>query len=202
MSNCIELVGIGPGDLKYLTEEAMDTIIRADIIISFGRVANSISDLREDIKIVRKIEDIKRFLEEENEKKIVILASGDPCYYGINDYLIRNNISIDRVITGISSLQYMMSRLKRNYNDIISMSFHGRDIDFSRFEKGRSYFLLTDKINTVDSISKGLFDREFRGKMTIGANLSYEDELIEEKNIGDRFGLFNLSVVVVDIDVD
>ncbi len=202
MNRKLELIGTGPGALELLTEDARNSIEKADTVIAFGRISESVSEIRDDIVTVKKVDEVKEILKENSEGRIAILASGDPCYFGINGYLIRNGIVPDRVISGISSLQYMMSRLKRNSDDIISKSFHGREPDFSEFRKGGSYFILTDRKNSADFISASLKEKGFTGKITIGANLSYYDEYIEEKDIGEKFGEYSLSVAVVDLDVD
>lgn len=202
----ITVVGTGPGNIKYLTEEARDMISDSKNIIAFGRISESMKSLNSGIKKVSNVEQVKNIvieiLSSSTDKSLTILASGDPCFYGITDYLTRNGIEIDRVITGISSFQYMMSRLKRSSNDIKPISFHGRESDFSLFKKGKSYFILTDKIHSPDYISKELYENGFTGKITLGENLSYDNEVIKEKRIGELFGEREISVVVVDLDVD
>lgn len=45
-------------------------------------------------------------------------------------------------------------------------------------------------------------EMNFKGNIIIGANLSYEEEKIVYKNIGDNIDDYEIAVVVVDIDVD
>lgn len=202
MNRYIELVGIGPGNINLLTKEAESSIKNADTVISFGRVANSIFEIRKDLVKIKKVYEIEKIIKKNKCKRIVILASGDPCFFGINEYLIKNDIIPDKIISGISSMQYMMTKIKRNSNKIIPKSFHGRELDFSEFEKGNSYFLFTDKINSPNKISKKMKEMNFKGNIIIGANLSYEEEKIVYKNIGDNIDDYEIAVVVVDIDVD
>lgn len=195
------LVGVGPGNIKYLTIEAYERIKAAENIIAFGRISESIRHINENIKVVAKVEDVKDIVKN-SDKELVILASGDPCFFGIVDYLKKNEIGLDAVVTGVSSLQYLMSRLKRGWNEVKPLSFHGRAFDSSCIEKGKEYFVLTDKTNSPDSISKRIFKLGFRGSMIIGANLSYEDETIAYKKIGDSIEDYGLSVVVLKIEMD
>lgn len=199
----ITVVGIGPGNIKYLTEEAKTVIKNSRNTIAFGRVSESVKGLNSDIRTVKSVSEVKQEVERLGiESELTILVSGDPCYFGITDYLIRNGIEIDRVVTGVSSLQYMMSKIKRNYNDIKSVSFHGREPDFSIFEKGKSYFILTDRKNNPDYISRNFKEKGFSGNIILGENLSYDNEVICVKEIGEEFGETEISVVVVDLDVD
>lgn len=194
----VKVVGGGPGHVKCLTAEASDIIKSSQDVVSFGRVGESLYELNGAIRKVSRVEELLETI----SKDTVIIASGDPCFYGVVDYLSRNGIEIDEVVTGISSLQYMMSKLKRRYQDVVSLSFHGRELDMALFQSGKEYFVLTDRKNSPDVISKEMYSWGYRGSIILGSNLSYDDESIEYKRIGDSFEGFELSVMVIEIEMD
>lgn len=194
----VKLVGIGPGSLEYMTLRARKIVESADDIMAFKRVKESLREIRPDIREISSVLSIGHELGEDT----VILASGDPCFYGSLDILQRLGIEIEEVVTGISSLQYMMAKLKASYGNLQTISFHGRDMDTRVFEGGKSYFVLTDRLNSPHAISKKLFKVGLRGKMIVGENLSYRDERIGEFKIGESIDSTDLSVVVIEIEMD
>lgn len=194
----ITVVGAGPGSLECLTIEAFEKIKSSEDVVSFGRIGMLVNEINPHSKTVEKVSEL---LEEISENTVVV-ASGDPNFYGIVEYLERNGVVVEKVLPGISSLQYMMGKLKKGYQDVNTISFHGRDMATELFEKGRSYFVLTDKENSPDNISRALYKAGYRGEIVLGEKLSYSDERIESKKIGDSFGNCELSVVVIEIEVD
>ena len=203
----IYLIGMGPGNKDNLTIEALNILKDSSSIIAFGRIGETAEELGLKVKKVARIAEIKDVLEnnqqDKNEnQKISILASGDPCFYGILEYLKREQIDITRVIPGVSSIQYMMSKLQISWHNANLVSFHGREEE--REEKIQSIItsplsiILTDKTNTPNDISKLLEDRNMQGKIYAGFDLSYIDEKIVQVDIGeDIIHKSSLAVVVV-----
>lgn len=195
------VAGIGPGNIEYITALVLKEIERAKTILAFGRVGESIRILRDDFTKVTRVDQIVEFLDQEED--VLVLASGDPMFFGIVEYLKKNNIKIDRVLPGLSSFQYMMSKLQMSWHNASFISFHGRDLDFSDFYKARLIVALVDKTNNPDFISKELYKKDFRGTMHVGFNLSYGDEKIVKVKIGESIeNHSNLSVVVVENEMD
>ena len=193
--------GIGPGNIDYITAQVLKEIQRANKILASARVGQSIKFLRDDFTVVTKVDQILDFLNEEDD--VLILASGDPMFFGIVDYIKKKNIKIDKILPGLSSFQYMMSKLQMPWQSASFISFHGRDLDFSEFYKSSLIVALVDKNNNPDFISKELYKKGFRGSMHIGFNLSYEDEKIIRLHIGDSVEIYsNLAVVVIENEMD
>lgn len=204
----IYLIGMGPGNKENLTIEALNILKDSSSIISFGRIGETAEELGLKVEKVSRIAEIKDVLENKQRDKsenlkISILASGDPCFYGILEYLKREQINITRVIPGVSSIQYMMSKLQISWHNANLVSFHGREEE--REEKIQSIItsplslILTDKNNTPNDISKLLKDRKMHGKLYAGFDLSYNDEEIIKVDIGeDIINKSSLAVVVVE----
>ncbi|HWR62357.1 MAG TPA: precorrin-6y C5,15-methyltransferase (decarboxylating) subunit CbiE [Clostridia bacterium] len=195
------LVGMGPGSLRYVTMEAVDRIKSADRVIAFGRIAKTAAEIRADIHIADKVEKVADMLAEEADN--VILASGDPCFYGILDFLSNKGIRIDEVVPGISSMQYMMAKLKKSWQDSVLASFHGREADLMGVRNGRTAVILADSSHSPGYISGLLSTNGIKGRIYAGFNLSYEDELIVEKEIGEDIeSVSNLALVVIENEMD
>lgn len=197
----IRLVGMGPGSLKHVTLEAIDRIKAADRVISFGRIAETAAEIRTDIQVISKVEKVPDMLEAVADN--VILASGDPCFYGILDFLQKQRIAIDEVVPGLSSMQYMMAKLKKSWHASELISFHGREADIQSIRNCREAVILADSKHTPSYISHYLRDNGLKGKIYAGFNLSYDDELIVEKRIGEEIeNIGTVALVVIENEMD
>ncbi|HZH93819.1 MAG TPA: precorrin-6y C5,15-methyltransferase (decarboxylating) subunit CbiE [Tissierellaceae bacterium] len=193
----LSVVGAGPGNPKYLTEEAIGIIGRADRVIAFGRIAESIRSIRKDVVRISSVDQVE--MELEHEGNIVLLASGDPTFYGIVGYLRKNGIKADSIVPGISSMQYMFSILGLEWQDAYLSSAHGRKLELDSILERNLSVVLLDKENTPDMISTKLYEAGARGRIHAGSNLSYDDEMIISCMIGDRIQMeSNLTMVVIE----
>ena len=180
----LTVAGAGPGNIELLTQEAIRAIKDADMVAGFERIASDVKPIRNDVKTLNGISEILDLPIE--KKKVLVLASGDPCFFGITEFIKNKNIKIEKVITGISSMQYFMSKLQKQWQALPFYSLHGRETDFSKMHSKESFFILTDKTNNPDIISARLKEEGFKGRLFVGYNLSYPDESIEEYTIGDK----------------
>lgn len=197
----IYLIGMGPGDIKYLTVDALEKIKASTRIVAFGRLSKVAEELVGTATKITKVEEVLNHIN--RDENISILASGDPCFYGLLEYLKNKNIKVDEVIPGISSFQYMMARLKKSWHNAEFISLHGRAESLDRVLKSSLSVILTDIKNTPQSISKTLYEIGVRGTLYAGFNLSYEDEKIVLANIGDDVeNISDLSVVVIENEMD
>ncbi|MFA5576349.1 MAG: precorrin-6y C5,15-methyltransferase (decarboxylating) subunit CbiE [Tissierellaceae bacterium] len=193
--------GIGPGNPKYLTIDMRIRIEEGKYILAFGRVAASLREIRDDIVQVNKVEEILNYIAPDRET--LLLASGDPNFYGIVDFLKAKGLTIREVIPGLSSFQYMMSKLQKSWQHAFFLSLHGREESLEDIGFHQLSILLADKDNTAGKISNDLYKLGIRGKVYAGFNLSYEDEKIIVKNIGEKIQtLSSLGVVVVENEMD
>lgn len=193
--------GIGPGNIKYLTLDVMNKIEESDNILAFGRIADSLKELREDIIEVKKVDEVLQHLS--TNKKTLLLASGDPNFFGIVEFLKRKGIEIEEVLPGLSSFQYLMAKLQKSWQNARFLSLHGRDFNLEELRNSKLSILLIDKDNTPSKISNELFNLGLRGNIYVGYNLSYDNEEIIRKNIGEDIEfLSSLGVVVVENEMD
>jgi len=54
----VTVAGVGPGNPKYLTVEVKEAIEKAEYVLAFGRVSNSLKGIRDDVIQVNKVGDI------------------------------------------------------------------------------------------------------------------------------------------------
>lgn len=203
--NKIKIVGLGPGNVKYIPPIALEAINSSDIVIGGRRNLDTINlDNKEILEIKGNLENILNFIKLNKEnKKICIVVSGDPGIFSFFQFL-KNHFNEDEfnIIPGISSIHYMFTKIGRDWNNAYFGSLHGRDIDFvEKVKQFRTVVLLTDKKRSYKYIAKELYEVGLGDKiMYIGNNLSYENEVIikdKAKNYLNYTQSFNLCVVVI-----
>lgn len=197
----LTVAGVGPGNPKYLTMEVLEEIQNSEYILAFGRVAKSLEGIRKDIVEINKVEDVIKYIK--GKEKVLLLASGDPCFFGIIEFLKRKAIEIDKVLPGLSSFQYLMASLGKSWENGRFLSLHGREDSLDKVKENRLSIILTDRVNTPSFISRSLDDLNIRGLMHVGYNLSYENEVIKTIKIGEELeDMSSLAVVVVENEMD
>lgn len=197
----LSVAGVGPGNKKYLTKIVEEKIRQTEYILAFGRIGESFKDIRDDIVCVNRVNQLLDFIEEDRE--ILLLASGDPNFYGIVNFLKDKGVVIKEVLPGISSFQYMMGKLQKSWQDAKFLSLHGREEDLRKAKDYKLSIILIDKDNMPSSISRRLYELGIRGNIYAGFNLSYENEKIINKKIGDEIeDISSLGVVVVENEMD
>lgn len=175
----ITLVGLGPGSKEYMLLKAMETLNNSSIVIGFSRAVESLDFISTPKVTVNNLKGIIEFIENNPSENISIVASGDPCFYGVLNYLKRNINEEITVIPGISSFQYLMSKLGKPWQEAKLSSLHGREGDFIKEVKEVNLSIwLTDKINNPTKLAKQLHDENIECTIYVGENLSYEDEKI------------------------
>ncbi|MDO5038441.1 precorrin-6y C5,15-methyltransferase (decarboxylating) subunit CbiE [Clostridium sp.] len=197
----VYIVGIGPGNKDYILPKAISTLNESDIIIGFSRALKSIEFLKKDFICVSSIKEIINEINKNKEKVVSVIASGDPLFYGITDYLKKNIDENIEVIPGISSFQYFASKVGIMWSKAYLSSLHGREDEFlKKVLENKITVWLTDTINTPKKLCNLLSENEVCSKVYIGENLSYEDEKITIGNPNDlKNGDYDkLSVIIIE----
>lgn len=203
------VVGLGPGNLNYTTQAALDIISRCDVLAGGRRNLDSLKHFgKEELVIDNGLNETFQDIDKIREEKMVcVVVSGDPGFYSLLGYIKRRYPKEEaKVIPGISSFQYMFCKLGRQWKDYSLFSLHGineglenRLKECMKEEKG--VILLTDKFSAPDKIAKCLFKMGYDScNMIVGENLSYEDERIISGNPKDveSMKFSDLNVVVID----
>lgn len=197
----ITVVGMGPGNLKNLSYEAVEVIKTTTKVVAFGRISQTARQINPNVIEINRVDKLLEYVNQDRE--IAILASGDPCFFGVLEYLKNKNITVKRVIPGISSFQYLMAKLQKAWNEAVFVSFHGRDGDVDKILRNKLSVILTDSINSPNTISALLGEKGMRGDITVGFNLSHDNEVIFHKRVGDHIcDISPLAVVVVENEMD
>ena len=113
-----------------LTAKHLELIKKADILIAGKRHLSCFEDHPgEKMLITKELSLLTEYIKANmNHKAIVVLASGDPLYYGIGHFLTAalNPEYID-IYPNISAISAGFSRIKESWHDANIISLHGRD---------------------------------------------------------------------------
>ena len=189
-SGNIELIlaGAGMGDKSSMTEEVIEAVNKADAVFGAKRLLDGIQN--KDCYNLFRAEDVLEVISNHPEyKKNIVLFSGDSGFYSGSKSFIRDmETSLKKsdlkvsVLPGISSVSYLASKLGESYEDAGIYSLHGR---FSKenmneilwnIKYREKAFVLFSGMQDVKSLAKGMKDRGIEGHLTLGINLSSEDE--------------------------
>ncbi|MCC0649109.1 cobalt-precorrin-7 (C(5))-methyltransferase [Clostridioides sp. ZZV15-6598] len=197
----INIIGLGPGNLDYITKKGENLISTSDVLIGGRRNLESVKNFEgEKIILDSNLKEIVEYINNNNEKQISIIASGDPLIYGIGKYLSKNiDNKMLNMVSGISSLQYIFSKIYVDMNDLYITSSHGKIPDFDYILSHKKVCMVTDSKIGPKQISKEIIDRNLKKIIVVGENLSYNNEKItiakpEEIIRMDNFGM---NVVVI-----
>lgn len=143
------------------------------------------------------------FINKNRDRKICIIVSGDTGFYSLLSFL-RKNYSREElnVIPGISSYQYLFSRIGEVWQDYKLLSVHGREASYiEELKNSKGIVLLTDDKNTPYVIAKNIYEAGYKDmEIVIGERLSYPDERITFMDIKEYEKLnreFAMNIVVV-----
>lgn len=204
----INVVGLGPGNIKYISSAGIDCIKEAEILVGSTRQLSDLKSIiseEQEIYILGKLGELVTYLKENIGKKITVIVSGDTGYYSLVPYLLKNlSKCILNIIPNISSYQYLFSRLGENWQNFRLASVHGREFDYVKNINDKDFaglILLTDDIRNPYEITKKLYDSGIRDvTVIVGENLSYDDEKITILEIEDYEKLnrkFDMNVLVL-----
>ena len=159
MKKCILITGgcgmIGQEIAKTLDPSVWEVYLYDDFSNEYTGQKRVLTDLPEVLDFLKK-----------TDKPVVVLASGDPTFFGISRFLLRN-LPKDRIeiFTNVTSMQYAFSRIKEPWDDAIFVSVHGRGMHAAvdKIISAEKVCILTDKVNTPSAIARELIERGAEG---------------------------------------
>ena len=202
----IRVIGAGPGARDYLLPVALEEARRCDLLLGSKRALDLFEDFDgQKVDCGGRLSHYQTIIQEKGDRKAIgIVVTGDPGFYSLLAFLRRKLPDVSLEVTpGISSIQYLFSKLGQPWQNYRLLSFHGRHPDnleeVLACEKGIA--LLTDRKMSPDRICnllKGTPYQDYRA--IVGENLSYPDERIIISHVREVAEMddFQMSVLVID----
>lgn len=197
----INIIGLGPGNEDYMTKLGEKLINSSEVLIGGKRNLETIKDFNgEKIELASNLKDILDYINTNDDKQISVIASGDPSIYGIGKYLSKNidNKKLN-IVSGVSSIQYIFSKICVDMNDLYITSSHGKVPNFDYILSHKKVCMVTDNKIGPHEISQEIIDRNLRKIVIVGENLSYSNEniIISSPEEILKIDKFDMNVVVI-----
>lgn len=176
----VYIVGLGPGSKDYILPKAIDTLKKSNVIIGFKRLINDLDFINTNKIVISSLRETLEYIQQNGQDNIIsLVASGDPTFFGISEYIKKNYPGNIVVIPGISSFQYLTTKLNKSWNYAFTGSVHARNEDFiEKVKVNKLSIWLTDNKNNSAFLCKLLNENNIECKVIIGEHLSYENERI------------------------
>ena len=161
----IYLVGAGIEGWEGFGSKALEAINSAELLIGHQRLLDIFPDFKGEKQTISDLS-IMLDLVKTTEKQVVVLSSGDPNFFGVARFLLRN-LPKDRIeiFPNVTSVQYAFARIKEPWDDTIFLSVHGRGLKgaIDRIIAADKAAVLTDEVNSPAAIARELINRGAEG---------------------------------------
>jgi precorrin-6B C5,15-methyltransferase / cobalt-precorrin-6B C5,C15-methyltransferase len=164
MNRSLSLIGMGEDGFDGLSASARTLIADADVIVGSGRLLGLLPPLSAALynwpspfdPMVDRIRDWV-------DKRVVILATGDPMNYGVGALLAPRLKHDLKIIPAPSAFSLAAARMGWSLPDVEMISLHGRNISLIEpvIAPGVKILALTEGDETVRAVAQHLVERDY-----------------------------------------
>ena len=180
-SQPLHVVGLGVREQANLPDEARLALQEADVVMGSERQLKTVAHLSMSgvQMLLPVLSDLEVWLNRNRHQKIVILASGDPLFYGIGHWLSQR-FSKDCLVIhpAVSSIQVACHQIGISLQNVEVINLHGRPIQRIRacLRRNRHYAILTDAGSNPYSLARECVDANFPdSRIWVGERLGYKE---------------------------
>ena len=158
----IYVIGAGIEGQEGFSRRALELVDQAEMLIGGARQLALFPEFSgETLAIGASLSPVIKCLAK-SEGSVVVLASGDPLFFGIGRYLLRNLPDADlEFVPNVSSVQYAFAKIREPWDDAVFVSAHGRGMKgtVDQVVAHDKIAILTDEVNTPRAIANELLER-------------------------------------------
>ncbi len=185
----VHIIGIGDDGTEGLTEGARQLLAQADLVVGSDHASTeSVTGASEAITC-SDLDSLVDLVNKNEERRIVVLTSGDPLFYGVARYLC-DKLGKDRfeVLPNVSSMQLAFARVKESWDDAFLVNLATQPLD-QVVEKAR----VAEKVGlfTTDQVSPSLVAQQLIDRKIdyftayVCENLGSPDERVTHGSLSD-----------------
>ncbi len=208
MLNRILVIGVGAQGPAGLSSTLLQRITRADQLWGSKRLLAYWPDHPHQIVIGADIAGRVQNIDRSGTKRIVVLASGDPGFYGIVGTLLRVlPAEALEIVPHVSSLQLAFARVGLPWSDAILVSAHSRPLSeiVGWARRAPKLGVLTDRRHTPAVIARTLLGAGLPDcRAIVAENLELPGEQITDTRLAQlprmTFGALNVLLLIQDED--
>ncbi|MCF0229412.1 MAG: precorrin-6A reductase [Parasporobacterium sp.] len=178
----VVISGIGPGSKDLRTMESIRAFSEAECIIGAARMTDAVRNGRQQVFNAVAPVEISAYIHEHKEfTDFAVAMSGDSGFFSgtkkLTELLSDCNVTI---LPGLSSLSVLCARLGVSYEDIKTVSLHGRNRNIVRdVISNKKVFTLVGGNEGVKRVLDSLCSAGYGAvHVTVGERLSYPEERI------------------------
>jgi len=197
----IHVIGAGIAGHEGFTPHALELINQSELMFGAERLLGLFPDFPGEKFVVddRNLAEMVSRLQD-CDNRVVVLASGDPLFFGLGRYLLRNLADkLIEFLPNVTSVQYAFAKIREPWDDSVFVSAHGRVLKdvVDRIVANDKSAILTDEINTPGVIGRELLSRNRGGyKAYLCENLGTD---VEKIRVTDVKGLLELDVARLNV---
>ena len=201
----VHIVGIGDDGVDGMTAQARRLVEAADLLLGPGTCAPLLpAPLRSRLEAAAGLEDLVERIEAAGSKRVVVLASGDPLFYGTARYVC-GKLGKDRfeVVPHVSSMQLAFARVKESWEDAFLANLSGQSIErvIDKVRSAETVGLFTSEQWPPSAVARALLDEGIDSfQAYVCENLGSPDERVTQGTLADiandSFGPLNVMILV------
>jgi precorrin-6Y C5,15-methyltransferase (decarboxylating) len=186
-------MGLGVAEHAELSANVVDVVNMADVVIASERQFETVLSYMGASNAKRielpKLSELESLINHFENATIVILASGDPLYYGIGRWFTKYFSSAQlHFYPAVSSIQAACHRLGVALQDIDVLSLHGRPVEKIRtqLKRNKQLLILTDKNSQPQRLAQECLAAGFvESTISVCERLGYEQEKITAWDVAE-----------------
>jgi len=191
----VHIIGVGSDGLTGLTARARELLTSADLILGSDNTLDLVGGVKgERYRIGPDLQEVVRTLEENlGRKRMVVVAGGDPLFYGVARYLC-DRLGKDRfeVLPHVSSMQLAFARIKESWEEayLTNLATHPLEAILDRIRTAETVGLFTTEQDNPPRIARALLAQGvdyFRAYVC--ENIGAPDERVTQGELADIQGM-------------
>jgi precorrin-6Y C5,15-methyltransferase (decarboxylating) len=201
----VHIIGIGDDGLEGLSVNAQQLIRDADLLVGGDRALRSLpAGKAQRLEIGGNLDAVVERISQSPDKRIVMLAQGDPLFYGTARYLT-DRLGKDRfeVLPHVSSMQLAFARVKETWDEAYLTNLAAQSLDHvaEKIRTAEKVGLFTTSEHPPAAVATALLDRKIDYFTAyVCENLGAPDERVTQGNLADiaeqTFSRLNVMVLV------
>ncbi|MFM7412730.1 MAG: precorrin-6y C5,15-methyltransferase (decarboxylating) subunit CbiE [Planctomycetota bacterium] len=158
----VQIVGIGDDGVEGMTAQARRLVEAADVLVGPESCSTLVPPaVRGRFVAAANLEELVERIEGAGAKRIVVLASGDPLFYGTARYVC-SKLGKDRfeIVPHVSSMQLAFARVKESWEEAFLANVSGQSIErvVDRVRSSETAGLFTSDQWPAPAVARALLD--------------------------------------------
>ncbi len=201
----VHIIGIGDDGVAGLTPAAQQLIAAADMLLGAEQSLAAVPhDTAQRIEVGADFNGLVKRVSENPDRRIVILAVGDPMFYGTARYLC-DRLGKDRfeVIPHVSSMQLAFARVKESWDEAYLTNLANQPLPraVEKIRTAEKVGLFTTEATPPGAVARALLDRQIDYFLAyVCENLGSPDERVTQGELeevaGQQFSPLNVMILV------